>query len=419
MAHHIAESISCPPVYEGSRESGLHGVSRIKPTRSLSTRSLVKSKHSGQRVFTLSANAFFGCASARDEDSSIFTRSKSIRQKNSSHSRSVSLTSVGSWLRTKSSSTNRSASSITSIEDNHISPHCNLSSIVDPPKPPLSNYFDTLAHKLKINANPQMLVREVSAMKTDHEIMNHTADFASQPADTYPPTIKPTYSAIRERARKFWRTGRNQKEQRVVTTTPPRPNRPPPAQCPPDQPFFSLIRSRVFPDAPLLVPFPSYSAAIQEALRAQAEYLLSSKEGKSYEEDIKDQDEIHPEVHHEVAYKRLSNDMDLGPSISDPSEPCYDTVSIFSDQKTPSEASSVYSQESEASLDDITHRKIRGSFSSLPSTKSKLALRPSPLRLDRNFSEPAVPPVPMRSPLRLLSFEQEMNGKRRREQRWL
>lgn len=175
---------------------------------------------------------------------------------------------------------------------------------------------------------------------------------------------------------------------------PPRPPRPPAELCPREQSIFEVVRAQVFPDAPPLSPRlfanahnqnvpqitihdPSLQAApfgfqqhhtVSEVQQSSDHYNLASRKLEGYQQDIQE------ETSQTVDVENL--------------RPLEDRLNVRGMRH--------YTGLDSAMQDDSPN----ASLSSLPSTTSNLALRPSPLRLTRHEHQSLPPPIPPRAPQR-------------------
>lgn len=105
------------------------------------------------------------------------------------------------------------------------------------------------------------------------------------------------------------------------------------------------------------------------------------------------------DLHHELAYKRLTGCIEAAEQ-----EDSNSTSVVYEDIQ---HEDAEHHEGSVAPLEHLDKSEFQCSFSTLPSTTSKLALKPPPLRLTKDEQHVPSPPIPIRSKLRNAHLAEE------------
>lgn len=193
---------------------------------------------------------------------------------------------------------------------------------------------------------------------------------------------------------------------------PLRPRRPAPEQCPPKQKFLGIFRPSILSGRVNLPPKKSRIPRIEKASKSYPCIPLSEKTqeiSQDFSSDpIHSTKNSHP--HHHLAYMALTRGSALEPS--DTTDPQSRSCNSLMSERKDGNSMPLFGTDESIVLKDKQSNKVTqcNSFSTLPSTASKMALRPSPLRPRKEGPTEGPPPIPMRSPLRSETIEVQDNS---------
>lgn len=164
---------------------------------------------------------------------------------------------ISSSLKMKMSFGSSSTRSSPSAQGSVVCPHCNRSSMANShASPSTSNPSSPIFKPANRISSLKLSLQEVLQSLPDHGPLNSSLLIPkNQMFERGPFTAlrgsRSIVPMVQNKTKKIWKRTRTSQ---VRAQAPPRPQRPPPEQCPSDQSLFDLTRAQVFPNLPQLVP---------------------------------------------------------------------------------------------------------------------------------------------------------------------